>query len=54
MCSSDLFPSHDIQTPKTITYNIYIDKHDVPTLGTPIKAQPKADTSEAYDYFNPF
>ena len=43
-----------IRTPKTITYNIYIDKHDVPTLGTPIKAQPKADTSEAYDYFKPF
>ena len=42
------------RTPKTITYNIYIDKHDVPTLGTPIKAQPKADTSEVYDYFKPF
>lgn len=40
-----------IRTPKTITYNIYIDKHDVPTLGTPIKAQPKA---EVYDYFKPF
>ena len=43
-----------IRTPKTITYNIYIDKHDVSTLGTPIKAQPKADTSEVYDYFKPF
>ena len=43
-----------IRTPKTITYNIYVDQCHAPTLGTPIKEQPKVDTSEVYDYFKPF
>ncbi len=43
-----------IRTPKTITYNIYVDQSHAPTLGTPIKEQPKVDTAEVYDYFKPF
>ena len=43
-----------IRTPKTITYNIYVDQSPAPTLGTPITGQPRSDASEVYDYFKPF